>query len=143
MKPGICETRLRVRYAETDAMGIVHHRNYFVWFEAGRVDYMKQIGSNYAAVEKGGHYFAVSEVGARYLAPAHFDDPIVVRTRLDQIRSRTLAFTYEIIHAETGQCLVTGFTHHVCIDTAGKVAMIPQDVRLLLEEQQKRSVATR
>ena len=135
----ICELQLRVRYAETDAMGIVHHRNYFVWFEAGRVEYMRTIGSNYAEVEKGGHFFAVSEVGARYLAPARFDDLIIIRTWLEDIRSRTIAFSYEVIRAETSQTLVTGFTRHVCIDAAGKVTAIPADVRKLLHERREHS----
>lgn len=135
----VCELQLRVRYAETDAMGIVHHRNYFVWFEAGRVEYMRTIGSNYAEVEKGGHFFAVSEVGARYLAPARFDDLIIIRTWLEDIRSRTIAFSYEVIRAETGQTLVTGFTRHVCIDATGKVTAIPADVRKLLHERREYS----
>jgi acyl-CoA thioester hydrolase len=127
------DIQLRVRYAETDAMGLVHHCSYIVWFEAGRVEYMRQMGSGYAEVEKGGHFFAVSEIGARYLAPAHFDDLITVRTGLEGMRSRTIAFRYEVLHAETGKPLVTGFTHHVCINTQGEVTIIPQKVRALLE----------
>lgn len=130
----VCELQLRVRYAETDAMGIVHHRNYFVWFEAGRVEYMRAVGSDYTEMEKGGRFFAVSEAGARYLAPARFDDPIIIRTKLEDIRSRTISFSYEVIHAETHQILVTGFTNHICIDVAGKVTTIPEDVRKLLLE---------
>ena len=137
MQPVICEMQLRARYAETDAMGIVHHCNYIVWFEAGRVEYMRQIGSSYAEVEKSGHSFAVSEIGARYLAPAYFDDLVTVRTWLEDVRSRTIAFRYEILHAETGKLLVTGFTHHICINAQGKVTSIPKEVRTLLEGQQQ------
>ena len=136
MHNNICELSLRVRYAETDAMGIVHHSNYFVWFEAGRVEYMRTIGSDYTEVEKGGHFFAVSEAEARYLAPAHFDDLVLIRTWVEEVRSRSIAFNYEIVQAETGQTLVTGFTRHVCIDTDGKVTAIPADVRKLLSERQ-------
>ena len=127
--------QLRVRYAETDAMGIVHHCSYIVWFEAGRVEYMRQIGSSYAEVEKSGHSFAVSEIGAHYLAPAYFDDLVTVRTWLEDVRSRTIAFRYEILHAETGKLLVTGLTRHICINTQGKVASIPKAVRTLLVQQ--------
>ena len=137
MQPVICEMQLRARYAETDAMGIVHHSSYIVWFEAGRVEYMRQIGSSYTEVEKGGHSFAASEIGARYLAPAYFDDLITVRTWLEDVHSRTIAFRYEILHAETGKLLVTGFTRHVCINAQGKVASIPKEVRTLLEGQQQ------
>jgi acyl-CoA thioester hydrolase len=132
MHPTVCELSLRVRYAETDAMGIVHHRNYFVWFEAGRVEYMRRMGSNYAEIEKSGRFFAVSEVGARYLAPAHFDDLITIRTWVVEVRSRSIAFNYEVVRAATGQTLVTGFTRHICIDREGRVTAIPAQVRELL-----------
>ena len=133
MQSTVHDIQLRVRYAETDAMGLVHHCGYIVWFEAGRVEYMRQMGSGYAELEKGGHFFAVSEIGARYLAPAHFDDLITVRTGLEGMRSRTIAFRYEVLHAETSKPLVTGFTRHVCINTQGEVTSIPQEVRALLE----------
>lgn len=132
MVPTVCELSLRVRYAETDAMGIVHHRNYFVWFEAGRVEYMRQIGSNYAEIEKSGRFFAVSEVGARYLAPAHFDDLVIIRTWVAEVHSRSIVFNYEVVLATTGQTLATGFTRHVCIDRQGRVTAIPTEVRELL-----------
>ena len=135
MHHNVCELLLRVRYAETDAMGIVHHRNYFTWFEAGRVEYMRAMGKDYVEIEKEGHFFAVSEVGARYLAPAHFDDLVIVRTWLDEVHSRTIAFKYEVLRADTKQMLVTGFTRHVCIDAQGKVTAIPAEVRKLLAER--------
>lgn len=132
MQSDACTLQLRARYAETDAMGIVHHRNYLVWFEVGRVEYMRQLGTNYAEVEKSGHFFAVSEIGARYLAPAHFDEAIEIRTWLEEIHSRTIAFRYEVSNADTGERLVTGFTRHICINSQGKVTGIPKDVRDLL-----------
>jgi acyl-CoA thioester hydrolase len=113
-------------------MGIVHHRNYLVWFEAGRVEYMRQLGINYAEVEQSGSFFAVSEIGARYLAPAHFDDSIAVRTWLEAIHSRTIAFRYEVSNTETDERLVTGFTRHVCINSQGRVTSIPKNVRDVL-----------
>jgi acyl-CoA thioester hydrolase len=132
MQSDACTMHLRARYAETDAMGIVHHRNYLVWFEAGRVEYMRQLGVNYAEVEMSGSFFAVSEVGARYLAPAHFDDSIAIHTWLEAIHSRTIAFRYEVTNAETGERLVTGFSRHVCINSHGRVTSIPKDVRNVL-----------
>jgi len=130
--PVICETQVAVRYAETDAMRIVHHSNYIIWFELGRVEYMKQIGSDYAAIEHSGHFFAVTEVGARYLSPARFGDTVKIRTWLDEVRSRTLVLRYEVRLEDSDQLLATGFTRHVCIDGAGQVTAIPEDVRDLL-----------
>ena len=130
--PFVCEAQVRVRYAETDAMSVVYHTNYIVWFEVGRVEYMQRLGSDYAEVERQGRFFAVSEVGARYLASARFSDLITIRTWVEEVRSRALAFRYEIVAAETGQLLVTGFTRHICIDRDGRVSAIPETVRSLL-----------
>ena len=109
--PVICETQVAVRYAETDAMRIVHHSNYIIWFELGRVEYMKQIGSDYAAIEHSGHFFAVTEVGARYLSPARFGDTVKIRTWLDEVRSRTLVLRYEVRLEDTGYRLHSSRLH--------------------------------
>ena len=113
-------------------MGVVYHTNYLVWFEVGRADYMRQLGTDYAEVEAGGHFLAVSEVGARYNAPAHFSDVVNVRTWVEEVRSRTVTFRYEVRLAATDQLLVSGFTRHICIDRAGKVTALPVDVRKTL-----------
>lgn len=94
--PFVCKTQISVRYAETDSMRIVHHSNYIVWFELGRVEFMKRLGRDYAEVERGGHFFAVTEVGARYLSPAHFGDTVQISAWLEEVRSRTIAFRYEV-----------------------------------------------
>ncbi len=121
-----------MRYAETDAMGVVHHRNYLVWFELGRVEYMRQAGKEYADVERGGVYLAVSEAHARYLAPARFGDQVTVRTTLGELRSRGLRFDYTVVAAATGQLLVEGYTRHVPIDRASRVTHMPEDLRACL-----------
>jgi len=127
------ETTLRVRYAETDAMGIVYHTNYIVWFEVGRGEYMRQQGSDYAHVEDQGYYLPVVEVQARYLAPARYGDLVRVRTWVEEARSRQVTFAYEVVMAETGQLLATGWTKHVCVDKEGTIKTIPQEVREMLE----------
>jgi len=127
------EATLRVRYAETDAMGIVYHTNYIVWFEVGRGEYMRQRGDDYAHLETRGYYLPVIEVQARYLAPARYPDLVTVRTWVEEARSRQVTFAYEVVMAETGQLLATGQTKHICVDEEGMIKTIPQEVREMLE----------
>jgi acyl-CoA thioester hydrolase len=122
------ETTLRVRYAETDAMGIVYHTNYIVWFEVGRGEFMRQRGGNYREFEDEGLYLPVSEVDARYIASARYDDEVVVRTSVEKLRSRTITMYYEVVMKDTGQVLVTGHTKHLCVDREGRVRRLPLDL---------------
>ncbi len=132
-KSHIVEATLRVRYAETDAMGIVHHTNYIVWFEVGRGEYMRQQGGDYAHLEAHGYYLPVIEVQARYLAPTRYGDLVTVRTWVEEARSRQVTFAYEVVMAETGQLLATGRTKHFCVDEEGAIKTIPQAMREMLE----------
>jgi acyl-CoA thioester hydrolase len=129
----VVEATLRARYAETDAMGIVYHTNYIVWFEVGRGEYMRQQGGDYAHLEGQGYYLPVIEVQARYLAPARYGDLVSVRTWVEEARSRQVTFTYEVVMAETGQLLAAGQTKHVCVDKEGRIKRIPREVREMLE----------
>ena len=117
-----------VRFAETDLMGVVHHSSYIVWFEAGRVAWMEAAGMPYSEFSKSGHHFAVTAVQAEYRAAARFGDVVRVVTRLSRLRSRQVAFTYEVRHAVTNERLVTGFTEHICVDLDGRMAKIPPHV---------------
>ena len=123
----VAETTFHVRYAETDQMGIVHHSAYIVWFEEGRSAWSRQIGRPYADFERSGYALAVTEVGARYIAPACYDQEVTVRTRVSQVRSRLIHFEYEGLDTQTGKLLVNGFTAHICLDQQGKPARIPED----------------
>ncbi len=125
----VAETTFHVRYAETDQMGIVHHCAYLVWFEEGRSAWSRQLGRPYADFERAGYLLAVSEVGARYLVPARYDQRVTVRTWVSQVRSRLVRFEYEVVDAETGQLFVTGFSTHICLDVDGKPARIPEEWR--------------
>jgi acyl-CoA thioester hydrolase len=125
----VSETTFHVRYAETDQMGIVHHCAYLVWFEEGRSAWSRQLGRPYADFERAGYLLAVSEVGARYLVPARYDQRVTVRTRVSQVRSRLVRFEYEVVDAETGELFVTGFSAHICLDVDGKPARIPEEWR--------------
>jgi acyl-CoA thioester hydrolase len=124
---------LRVRYAETDQMGVVYHANYLVWCDIGRTEYLKALGANYAKLEKAGTMLAVSEARVRYHAPARYDEPIRVETTLRDVRSRAITFDYLITHAETGVRLATATTVLVSLDRAGRPTKLPAETRALLE----------
>jgi acyl-CoA thioester hydrolase len=119
-------TELRVRYAETDRMGIVYYANYLIWCEVGRVEFMRALGGDYAALEAEGFGLAVAEATVRYLAPARFDDRVRVETTLGAVRSRAVTFDYVISHVESGARLATAYTALVSVDAAGRpVALLP------------------
>lgn len=126
------ETTFHVRYAETDAMGVVHHSVYIVWFEEGRSHYLRSWGSSYAEFEAGGYYLAVSEVEARYIAPARYGQQVTVRAGLESLRSRSISMLYEVAETASGSVLATGRTKHICINAQGQVVTIPEEWRLRL-----------
>jgi len=128
----ISESTFRVRYAETDAMGIVHHSRYLPWFEIGRTDWMRQAGLTYAEFEAMGFYLTVVEAGIRYQKPARYDDLVTVRTWLAEVRSRGLRIDYEVVGAQ-GDVLVTGFTRHICITHDGTPVRLPEVLVQTLE----------
>ncbi|HTK47849.1 MAG TPA: thioesterase family protein [Gemmatimonadaceae bacterium] len=120
-------TELRVRYAETDRMGIVYYANYLIWCEVGRVEFMRALGGDYAALEAEGFGLAVAEASVRYLAPARFDDRVRIETTLGAVRSRAVTFDYVISHVESGARLATAYTALVSVDATGRpVALLPE-----------------
>jgi acyl-CoA thioester hydrolase len=122
----IGETRIRVRYAETDQMGMVYHANHFVWFEVGRVELLRQLGFSYRDMEASdGCFIAVVDARCRYKAPARYDDEIVVRTRMKNIRESLIHFGYELLRATDGALLAEGETTHIVTDSEMKVTRIP------------------
>jgi acyl-CoA thioester hydrolase len=124
----IAETNLYVRYAETDAMGIVHHASYIVYFEEGRSNYARQRGSDYVSFEASGLYLTVSEVNARYIKPARYGQQLTIRCWIAEMKSRGLRFGYEIIDHE-GALLVEGYSNHICISHGGQVMRLPDEWR--------------
>jgi acyl-CoA thioester hydrolase len=120
------DVSFRVRFAETDAMGIVHHAAYLVYLEEGRSELSRQFNAPYSALEQSGFSLAVTEIALRYIAPARYDNSITVRTWIEQLQSRGLVFGYEVVRSETGQVLVSGTTRHLCIDHSGQVRRMPQ-----------------
>ena len=123
----IGETRVRVRYAETDQMGVVYHANYLVWFEVGRVELIRQMGLDYKRMEiEDGCRIAVVEATCRYKAPARYDEELVVRTRITGTRGSVVKFGYVIARDEDGVVLCEGTTTHVVVDTDMKKTTLPE-----------------
>ena len=121
------ETRMRVRYAETDRMGVVYHANYFVWFEVGRVELLRQLGFSYRDMEeKDGCGIAVIDARCRYKAPARYDDEVIVRTHLKYLRESLIQFEYELVRADDGSLLAEGDTTHIVVDPAMKKVPLPE-----------------
>jgi acyl-CoA thioester hydrolase len=121
------ETRLRVRYAETDQMVVVYHSNHLIWFEVGRVELMREMGFSYRDMEReDGRFIAVAEVQCRYRAPVYYDEEIVVRTRLKTVRESVVVFSYELVRAEGRTLLAEGETTHIVTDSRMKVAALPE-----------------
>lgn len=126
-KPLVSESRVRVRYAETDQMGVVYHANYLVWFEIGRVDFIRQLGMDYKAMEvEDGLGIAVVDVTARYRAPARYDDELVIETRLLAARGPIIRFGYRVVKDADGQVLCEGETVHVVVDREMKRRPLPK-----------------
>jgi acyl-CoA thioester hydrolase len=123
----VTETRLRVRYAETDNMGVVYYANYYVWMEVGRVELCRACGFNYRDMEANdGIFLAVAESQCRYRSPARFDDEVIVKTWIEQANTRMVIFAYEMRIAEEDRVLATGSTRHVFVSRAMVRARLPE-----------------
>ena len=130
----ICESRFRVRYSETDQMGMVYYANYLIWMEVGRSDFCRECGFSYRDLEREERAFlAVAEANCRYLAPARYDDEILVETELSRARSRVAEFSYRIKCGAT--LLAEGRTLHVVIGTGGRPRSMPDRYLELLKSR--------
>jgi len=120
-------TRVRVRYSETDQMGVVYHANYLVWMEIGRVELVRAIGINYKELEQEeGLFLAVAETHVRYIFPARYDQEVEVETSLVEVASRTLDFAYQLRAVDTGHLVARGSTRHVWLNRQMRVTRLPQ-----------------
>jgi acyl-CoA thioester hydrolase len=127
------EAPLRVRYAETDKMGVVYHANYLIWFEVGRTEFCRARGFSYRDMEESENAFlVVAESYCRYKAAAFYDDVLIVRTHITELRRRSVRFGYEIIRESDGKIIAEGETGHVVTDGTGRVRSLPQDFAELL-----------
>ncbi len=129
------ETRLRVRYAETDQMGVVYYANYLVWMEVARVNHCRALGFEYRDMEKdAGAYLAVTEAHCRYRSPARFDEEVVIESVITQVRSRTIRFEYAMRRGETDESLAEGYTLHTVTNREGRMIRLPQRYRPYFEQ---------
>jgi acyl-CoA thioester hydrolase len=128
------EIEFRVRYAETDQMGVVYHTNYLVWCEMGRTDFIRRRGMSYADMERSGTLLAVSDLSARFHGAARYEELIRVQTTLAELQSRLIVFDYLITNAETGQKLVSARTSLVSIDRSGRPRALAPEIRALFNE---------
>ena len=126
-RPLLTETSFRVRFAETDQMGIVHHASYLVYFEEGRSELSRQHGMPYSALERMGFSLALSEAHVRYRVPAVYDELVTVRAWVEELRSRGITFGYELVRAADAEVLVTGQTKHICVDRSGRARRLPEE----------------
>ena len=124
-------SHVRVRYAETDRMGVVYYSNYFVWFEVGRTDLLRQSGWSYREMEVDGYALPVIDAHCAYLESAKYDDDLEVRTVGTMMSPVRVQFTYEIVRASDGARLATGATIHATLDRRGRPCRLPERVRTL------------
>jgi acyl-CoA thioester hydrolase len=133
MSPRASTSIVRVRYAETDQMGVAHHAEYFAWFEVGRTDLLRECGTTYRELEADGLRLPVIEATARYLKPALYDDVLEVRTEVTLVGRARVAFAYEVRRDGTEGPLATGTTEHAALDASGRPCRLPEILRRSIE----------
>lgn len=123
---------VRVRYAETDQMGVAWHGHFLAWFEVGRTDLLRRQGTTYRALEEAGLRLPVIEAHVRFLRPARYDDVLEIRTRLAEVSGARVRFDYEVHRDGTDDPLATGVTAHAAVDARGRPRRLPEALRRLL-----------
>lgn len=131
MRADLARSRVRVRYAETDQMGIVYYANYLVWFEVGRTDWLREYGWSYRDMEAEGYSLPVIEARCSYQESARYDDELEVRTRSTLESPVRIQFLYEVVRMADGSTLATGMTMHAALDRDGRPRRLPERVRSL------------
>jgi acyl-CoA thioester hydrolase len=132
----VAETR--VRYAETDQMGVAHHRHHFVWFEVGRTEFARRYGFPYVEIESRGLRLVVVEAACRYRRPLRYDDVVLIHVGLGEVSARKVVFEYRLNRQADGELVATGRTVHIVTDPQGRTSSLPEDVLRLI-----RAAATR
>ena len=134
------ESEIRVRYAETDQMGIAHNANYPIWFEVGRSEFCRSRGFSYKQMEdEGGSLMVVAETYIRYKSPAFYEDVLTVRTKVGEMRSRSIAFVYQVYRSSDDTLIAEAETLHVVTDRDRKVRTLPDIYRNLLVDDPDKS----
>ena len=122
----IVDVDIRVRYAETDQMGVAYYANYLVWFEVGRSEFCRKRGFGYTDLEALGYKLVVSDVSCRYRNSARYDEVVIVRTWLKGVNKRMITFGYQILHKDQEEVIAEGETRHICVDSKGKTKSLPE-----------------
>ncbi|MEQ1573485.1 MAG: thioesterase family protein [Vicinamibacterales bacterium] len=131
-RPLARSTRVRVRYAETDRMGVVYYANYLVWFEVGRTEWLRQAGWSYRDMEQDGVSLPVIEAHCEYRQPARYDDELEIRTRASTLTPVRVRFDYEVVRIPGDTAVAEGHTVHAALDTRGRPCRLPERVRGML-----------
>ena len=121
----LVDVYIRVRYAETDQMGVAYYANYLVWFEVGRSEFCRKRGFRYVDLEALGYKLVVSDVHCRYRNSARYDETVIVRTRLKGVNKRMITFGYQVLRKDQEEVIAEGETRHICIDSNGKAKSLP------------------
>ena len=122
----IVDVEIRVRYAETDQMGVAYYANYLVWFEVGRSEFCRTRGFRSIDLEALGYKLVVTDVNCRYRNSARYDETVIVRTRLKGVNKRMITFRYQILRKDREEVIAEGETRHICVDSNGKTKSLPE-----------------
>jgi acyl-CoA thioester hydrolase len=128
--PDSCEISIRVRYAEADAMGVLHHSRYWVYFEMGRTELLRQSGVSYAQCEREGVFFVVAKCEARFLSPARYDEALTLVTRITRVGAARIDHAYELKRQSDGLTVATAATTLACVGRDGRIMQIPDSLHL-------------
>ena len=121
-------TKIRVIYADTDALGIVYHTNYIKWFEVGRGELLRELGIPYSQIENMGYYLPLTEVNCHYLCPARYDQIVLIETQIIFVKRASIKFRFLIWDEKQEKTLVEGESVHACINKQGKIVRIPREI---------------
>lgn len=122
----VVDVEIRVRYAETDQMGVAYYANYLIWFEVGRSEFCRLRGFRYADLEELGYKLVVTDVHCKYRNSARYDETVIVRTRLKAINKRMVTFGYQVLRQDKEELIAEGETQHICVDSKGKTKTLPE-----------------
>ena len=129
----IHEIKTRVRYQETDQMGVVYYANFFVYFEMGRTEYLRSLGLPYSELERGHVYFPVVEANCRFRAPAQYDDILIIQTWVSELKHATVEFSYKVICESDNSLIAEGSTKLACLNASRKPVPMPEKLKELLQ----------
>ena len=127
-KKDFIEFKERVRYSETDQMGVAHNKNYFEWFEVARTEYCRQKNIPYKDIEAQGYFLVVAESFCRYKMPLRYDEEFLIRVWAEEMKPKKVVFSYELLTAEEKKLIASGYTVHVVTDSEAKVCSLPEEI---------------